>query len=171
MEDANDPMSNEIISACADKKIKKLMGFKHDRNKEVIAQFYATVYFGYIDGDRAMFWMTEGTLYRITYPRFARLFGFGTNDANHPKLHLQPPLPVEEMRFMYPRDQVHNAGKVAGLYTYYSILNQLLRKTITPRGGNPADISLHARKLLATLRLGGPVFCVADFIWEEIMYI
>ena len=118
-----------------------------------------------------MFWMIEGTLYRITYPRFASLFGFGQNDANRPKLHLQPPLPLEEMRFMYPRGQVHNAGKVASLYTYYSILNRLLRKTITPRGGNPADISLHARNLLATLRSGGPDFCVGDFIWEEIKYI
>ena len=72
---------------------------------------------------------------------------------------------------MYPRGQVHNAGKVASLYTYYSILNRLLRKTITPRGGNPADISLHARNLLATLRSGGPDFCVGDFIWEEIKYI
>ena len=96
---------------------------------------------------------------------------FGKSDANRPKLHLQPPLPIDEMKFMYPKGQVHNAGKVAGLYTYYSILNRLLRKTITPRGGNPADISLHARNLLATLRPSGADFCVADFIWEEIKYI
>ena len=62
------PMLNEIISACDHKRIKKLMGFRNDWNKEIVAQFYATVYFGYIDGERAMFWMTEGTLYRITYP-------------------------------------------------------------------------------------------------------
>ena len=96
---------------------------------------------------------------------------FGKRYANRPKLHLQPPLPIDEMKFMYPKGQVHNAGKVAGLYTYYSILNRLLRKTITPRGGNPADISLHARNLLATLRPSGADFCVADFIWEEIKYI
>ena len=68
MERENDPMFNEIINACASKRIKKLMGFRNDWNKEIIAQFYATVYFGYIDGERAMFWMAEGTLYRITYP-------------------------------------------------------------------------------------------------------
>ena len=88
------------------------MGFRNDWNKEIVAQFYATVYFGYIDGERALFWMTEGTLYRIAYPQFASVFGFGQNDANRPKLHLQSPLPVEEMKFMYPRGQVHNAGKL-----------------------------------------------------------
>ena len=97
MEKANDPMFNDIINACANKRIKKLMDFRHDWNKEIIAQFYATVHFGYIDGERAMFWMIEGTLYRITYPRFASLFGFGQNDTNRPKLHLQSRLPVEEM--------------------------------------------------------------------------
>ena len=61
MERENDPMFNEIINACANKRIKKLMGFRNDWNKEIVAQFYATVYFGYIDGERAMFWMTEGT--------------------------------------------------------------------------------------------------------------
>jgi len=38
---------------------------------------------------------------------------------------------------MYPRDRVGNAGKVTGLYTYYSILNRLFRKTLTPGMGIP----------------------------------
>jgi hypothetical protein len=72
---------------------------------------------------------------------------------------------------MYPRREAPNAGKVTGLYTYYLILNRLLRKTLTPRGGNPSDISLHTRNLLARLRPRGEDFSIADFIWEEIKYI
>ena len=77
-------------------------------------------------------------------------------------------LPNEEMRFIYPRNEVGNAGKVTGMYTYYSIMNRLLRKTISQRGGNPSDISLHAKNLFARLRPGGEDFFVVDYIWEEI---
>ena len=71
---------------------------------------------------------------------------------------------------MYSRNEVGNAGKVTGMYTYYSIMNRFLRKAISQRGGNPSDISLHAKNLLARLRPGGEEFCVADYIWEEIKY-
>ena len=63
MEKANDPLFQEIIDACESKHVKDLMGFQKDWNKEVIAQFYATVHFGYLKDDRAMFWMTEGNYY------------------------------------------------------------------------------------------------------------
>jgi hypothetical protein len=102
---------------------------------------------------------------------FVKLLGLDRADTNRPKNHNQAPLPTEEMKFMYPRREIHRAGKACGLYTYYSILNRLLRKTLTPRGGNHSDISLHARNLLARLRLGGEEVSVADFIWEEIKYI
>jgi hypothetical protein len=36
----------QVLDAREDKGIKGLMGFKQDWNKEIIAQFYATVYFG-----------------------------------------------------------------------------------------------------------------------------
>jgi hypothetical protein len=45
----------QVLDACEDKGIKGLMGFKQDWNKEIIAQFYATVYFGQWKGERAMF--------------------------------------------------------------------------------------------------------------------
>ena len=38
---------NEVAQMCEDRHIKDIMGFQHDWNKEVIAQFYATVYFGH----------------------------------------------------------------------------------------------------------------------------
>jgi hypothetical protein len=70
MERADDHLFNEIISACEDKKNKALMGFKKNWNKELIAQFYATMYFGSIEGDRAMFWMTEGKYYKVKFNQF-----------------------------------------------------------------------------------------------------
>ena len=100
---------------CQDRHIKDIMGFQHDWNREVIAQFYATVYFEHDPengNERTIYWMTD------------------------------------QVRFMYPKDRVGNAGKVTGLYTYYSILNRLFRKTPTPRNGNPSDISSFAKNLM-----------------------
>ena len=55
MERANDPLFQEIMSEYESKNIKALMGFQKDWNKEVIAEFYATVYFGYLGDERAIF--------------------------------------------------------------------------------------------------------------------
>ena len=164
MEKANDPLFQEIMSVCESKHIKELMAFQKDWNKEVTAQFYATVHFGYLKDNRAMFWMTEGNYYRATFAQFIRVLGLDRHDANRPKIHNQVVLPNEHMKFMYPRSETGNAGKVTELYTYYSIMNRLLRNTISQRGGNPHDISLHAKNLLACMRPDGEDFSVADYI-------
>ena len=99
------------------------------------------------------------------------MLGLDRHDANMPKIHNQPVLPNEEMKFMYPRSEKGNAGKETGFYSYYSNINRLLRNTISQRGGNPSDISLHAKNLLACFGPNGEDFSVADYIWEEIKYI
>ena len=55
MERKNNAIFNEVIAACEEKRISHLMGFKHGWNKEIIAQFFATVFFGYHESERAMF--------------------------------------------------------------------------------------------------------------------
>lgn len=44
MANMKDPMFDEVIKACRDKRVKKLMGSKYDWNDEIIAQFIATLY-------------------------------------------------------------------------------------------------------------------------------
>ena len=79
--------------------------------------------------------MTEGRYYKAKFTQFIRVLGLDRNDANMPKIHLQLVLPNEEMKFMCPRNEVGNTGKVTGMYTYYSIMNRLLRKTISQKVG------------------------------------
>jgi hypothetical protein len=57
---------------------------------------------------------------------------------------------------------------VKGLYTYYSILNRLFRKTLTPRDGNTSDITAFQRNLMVAMKPGEPAFHVGDFLWKEI---
>ena len=76
------------MSECENKNIKAFMGFQKSWNKEVIAEFYATVYFGYIGDERAFFWMTEGNYYKARFSQFGWVLGLDRNNANRPKIHL-----------------------------------------------------------------------------------
>jgi hypothetical protein len=44
---------------------------------------------------------------------------------------------------MYHPHVRYHAGSLAHLYTYYSVLNMLFRKTLAPGDGNTSDITLH----------------------------
>ncbi|KAG2612469.1 hypothetical protein PVAP13_4KG292105 [Panicum virgatum] len=154
----NDPIFNEVIAACDEKRIKNLMGFKNKWNREIIAQFYVTVYFGYKDEERAMFWMTEDERYHITFPDFVSLFHLRAADIDYPKLHDGGILETKEMHFMYPKNMRGSWGKVKGLYTYYAVLNRLFMKALTPRDGNTSDVTLFHKNLMAAMRPGTPQF-------------
>jgi hypothetical protein len=80
------------------------MGFRHDWNREIIAQFYTTVHFGHTYDERAMLWMNNGNKYGIHFSRLLALFTFGQEDKNYPKLHDGGLLELEALHFMYPSD-------------------------------------------------------------------
>jgi hypothetical protein len=144
------------------------MGIHYDWNVEIIAQFYATLYIEYGGGTRRMHWMTEGDWYHISYNDFASRFSFGTADAHHRKLHIDNPLDLNEMKFMYTPGLEGNTGTINILYTFYSVINRLFRKTICPRDVDPTNISQFAKNLLTNMRDGVLSFSVMDFVWEEI---
>jgi hypothetical protein len=89
----------------------------------------------------------------------------GADDKDYPKLHNDGLLEPETLYFMYPKDQRDNVGHMKGLYTYYSVLNRLLRATIAPRDGNTSDISKFVKNLMIALRPGADPFSVGDYIW------
>jgi hypothetical protein len=167
----NDPIFNEVISNYERKRVKMLMGFQQDWNKEIIAQFYATVHFGYIGTERAMTCMTNGQKYSITFHRFLRCFGIMAGDKDLKKLHDEGELDKDALHFMYPRGELANYGRVKNLYTNYAALNRLLRVSITPRDGNPSEITKFQKNLMVALRSGARECSVGDFIWQEIKHL
>jgi hypothetical protein len=80
-----------------------------------------------------MHWMIERDWFNISYDDFTSRFSFGTADARRQSLHIQNPLDEEEMKFMYAPGLEGNTGTINGLYTFYSILNMLFRKTVSKR--------------------------------------
>jgi hypothetical protein len=168
MAEQQDPIFNQVIATCESLHIKRIMGFHYDWNIEVIAQFYATLFFEEVGSVRAMHWMTESKSYHITYDDFATRFSFGQADKKRSQIHLHNPLGENEIKFMYAPGQEGNVGIINGLYTFYSVLNIIFRKTTCPRDGDPTNISHYAKNLLANMRDGAPSFSVIDYIWEEI---
>jgi hypothetical protein len=144
------------------------MGFHYDWNIDIIAQFYATLFIEEVENVRAMHWMIDGEWIHITFDEFATRFSYGQVDKDRVRTHIHNPLDENEMKFMYALGEEGNACTINELYTFYSVLNMLFRKTICPRDGDRTNISQFAKNLLGNKRDGAPPFSVIDFIWEEI---
>jgi hypothetical protein len=67
MESKSDPMFTKLSTVCGHQRVNELMDFRQDWNREIIAQFYATLHFRYIEGERAMTWMTNGNKHAIPF--------------------------------------------------------------------------------------------------------
>jgi hypothetical protein len=73
-------------------------------------------------------------------------------DGELRKLHDEGELEKDALHVMYPRGEHANYGRVKNLYTYFAILNRLLRVSITPRDGNPSEITKFQKNLMVALR-------------------
>ena len=107
-------------------------------NPTAIRQFYATLH---VAPDRSSItWMMGYHRLSVTKARIEQILGFPPGDGLD-KVHLEPPLPLDERRTFYRPQGDHptqiQIGKVDGLLTLPGVINRLIRKTIVPRVGNP----------------------------------
>jgi hypothetical protein len=170
MEGKGNRIFNEVVTACRAKHLRVDMAFRKNWNNEIIAQFFATLYVEERGDTRKFHSMTEGKRYEITYEQFARLFGFGREDANRNKIHYALHLDARRIRFMYPSNKRGSVGTTANLLPFYAYLNRLFQRATTPREGDSSNIHSYNRNLLVAMapRPHGFEFSVFDFIWEEI---
>jgi hypothetical protein len=122
-------------------------------------------------GDTRKFhWMTDGRWYEITYEQFARLYGFGREDDNRNNIHFALHLDASKLIFMYPSNKRGSVGTASDLLPFYTYLNRLFRRTMTPREGDSSNIPSYNWNLLVAMAPHPHEFdfCVFDFIWEEI---
>jgi hypothetical protein len=115
--------------------------------------------------------MTNGQRYSITFPRFLRCFGIIAGEKDLRQLHDKGEFDKNALHLMYPRGELAKYGKVKNLYTYYAALHRLLRVSITPRDGNPYEITKFQKIIMVALRPGALEFSVGDFIWQEIKHL
>jgi hypothetical protein len=77
------------------------------------------------------------------------------------------------MRFMYPSNKRGSVGTTVDLFPFYTYLNHLFRRMLTPREGDSSNIPSYNWNLLVAMapHPHGFDFSVFDFIWEEIKVI
>jgi hypothetical protein len=75
MEAKHDTIFDEVVTACRAKHLRDAISFQKNRNNEIIAQFYGTLYVEEQGDTRKFHWITEGRQYEITFEQSARLFG------------------------------------------------------------------------------------------------
>jgi hypothetical protein len=106
----------------------------------------------------------------VSYSHFARLFGFGQKDASRPRIHLALKLEARKIKFMYPRSKQGNFDETTDMLPFYTYLNGLFRRTVTPMKGDGTKILAYNKNILAVMAPNANrfEFSIFDFIWEEI---
>jgi hypothetical protein len=168
MKSKHDPIFNSVIAACMTKHLRDILAFKKNWNNEVIAQFYATVYFEEHGDTRKLHWMTESQWYEVSYAQFARLLCFGRKDASRQRIHTTLRLEARKIKFMYPKNKQGNFGETTNMLFFYPYLKQLCRSIVTPREGDGTKIMAYNKNILATVAPNANEFefSLFDFIWE-----
>ena len=65
MKEKHNPVFDEVIPACEFHGLKELMELEFPWNKEVICQFFSTVYFS-VEGEKEITWLTGEDKYSVT---------------------------------------------------------------------------------------------------------
>jgi hypothetical protein len=170
IENKHDPIFDRVIASCKSKHLKHILAFKKDWNNEVIAQFYATVCFEEHGDTRKLHWMTESQWYEVSYAQFAGLFGFRQKDGSCSRIHLALKLEARKIKFIYSRSKQEDIGETMDMLPFDAYLNQLFRRTVTPREGDGTKIQSYYKNILAAMvpNTNGFEFSIFDFIRDEI---
>jgi hypothetical protein len=139
---------NQIKATCDELEMTKMMSFKYDWNKEIICQFYATLYF---DADaQKLMWMIDGQRYEITVRGFARLHGLvhQLEMLLEARIHTFGVLKLDEMQFMYAPGAEAHSPKVLNFLPELNTLHRLLCATLAPRIGDSSACPQYERNLI-----------------------
>nr|AAX94887.1 retrotransposon protein, putative, Ty1-copia sub-class [Oryza sativa Japonica Group]ABA92936.1 retrotransposon protein, putative, Ty1-copia subclass [Oryza sativa Japonica Group] len=148
MRKKNNEVFNQVMQVCHNKNLGDILALEYDWNEEVIAQFYATAFFGTTrKGTPYVKWLTEGVRHKISMAQFAEMLGLDDEDLNRPNIHSEAPLPMIKTKFMYAKDAPKTCmGSTHGLHPNYKVLYSIFRWSLLPK----------------------PPFSVMKLIWYEI---
>ena len=155
-----------VIEACDAFGLKEIMVFRYNWNVEIIAQFHASFY--YSKRDSAIHWTTSGIYFAVDYITFSRLLGLGSRDLERDQIHNERKLSNYELKDLYRRPQKAD-GETQGLKSFFYVLNNLLRATLTPKSGDATSIHAFAKNVLLRFAENGRPFCIMNFLWEELI--
>ena len=118
MEDANDPIFDEVIDAYTEKGMKDVMGFEYNWNEEIIAQFHASFFFNTRKNE--VLWTTLGIHYCIDYMTFSRLLALGSKDPEHDTRYVENKIKEYDLGELYEDPRMAN-GTTHGLSHFFTV--------------------------------------------------
>lgn len=148
------------------------MQFRYDWSVEVIAQFFATLWYDPPTDDRypVIHFMIEGLPYEVSLARFAKILGLDLADLDKFYIHGGFTPSARDLRFMYSTTAA-TVGKTNDMLHYYKYICLLARSTVVPKGGDASNILASLRALLFHLKDGeSSEFSVAHFLWTKILH-
>jgi hypothetical protein len=135
---------NQIKATCDELEMTKMMSFNYDWNKEIIYQFYATLYFD--AAAQKLLWMSARQKYEITIRGFAHLLLLEM--PPEARIHTFGVLKLDEMQFMYAPGAEAHLPKVLNFRPELNTLHRLLRATLAPRIGDSFACPQYERNLI-----------------------
>jgi hypothetical protein len=172
-----DPKMSQALRACERKKMKNIMTFQYDWNDEVIAQFYSTLWIKLADEESPynfpyLNFYIEGSWYKVSYRRFAHIFGFSDDDISGDKIKIhdfrQPT--KDEARDLHI-SETRKFWESTNLHKYYRYINSLSRMTLIPKGDNQMNILGESKVLLSFMKPNSSESInIFDMIWQEIIH-
>jgi hypothetical protein len=118
MKRKRDTHFNMILEACEFHGITQLLSFRYNWNQEVIAEFYATLFFG--KKERIFLWMTNDRRFNIKLSQFVEILGLSAHLDIPKKLHTGRVMAPREMTPMYIPNSGFCAPKVDGILPPFS---------------------------------------------------
>ncbi|KAK3118826.1 hypothetical protein QOZ80_9BG0708740 [Eleusine coracana subsp. coracana] len=164
MKSKKHPLFNQILAAFKYHGLKTFLTFNYSWNKEIISQFFSTVFF---ENDKSMVWMTNGTKYSCTLNQFASMIGLKSSRKEKHKIHSGSYMSDEAMRHMYMDPENSVPPNSNGLLPFFSVLFRICRSTLAPRGGNSDRIPAYQSDILHWVH-GDQKFDVFDYVYQEI---
>jgi hypothetical protein len=105
---------NRILEACDFHGITDLLQFRYNWNQEVIAEFYATLFFD--KKERIFMWITNGRRFDIKLTQFAQILVLSSQLDIPKKLHSRRVMMPREMTLIYIPISYFQAPKIDGFY-------------------------------------------------------
>ena len=150
----DDPEMTKALAILERHNFKNIMTMQYPWNNEIIAQFFATVWYeDPTDTDHGcVHFRTQGQKYSVSYPRFAQILGFDLDDFEKPWLDCSPSRNID-ISFAYytgaTMEEFYTLKKMRKVYRYIKLL---VRQTVVPKIGGASEILSTMGPFLAALK-------------------
>ena len=166
-----DPEMTRALEMLERRNFKNLMTMQYPWSNEVIAQFFATVWYEKATADHYgyMHFSIEGQPYYVSYARFGKILGFEFDDIDKHRLNCNPHHDID-LSFAYNEDATaddfYTANNMRKVYRYF---NLLVRQTLVPKIGGASVILSSMGPFLKAFQEGNEEdFSAFGFIYRQI---